>query len=71
MRGTAAISIAALVSALMVTPALALDLNLANSDGHDDLNATTKVRLDSKGIDASSVIAIDVGVDGSVDVYEG
>lgn len=49
----------------------------ANLDEHDDLNAainanaSLKAWLESEGIDASSVIAIDVSADGSVDVYEG
>ena len=49
----------------------------ANLGEHDDLNAAIdanaglKAWLDSNGIDASSVIAIDVSADGSVDVYEG
>jgi hypothetical protein len=49
----------------------------ANLDEHNDLsaaieaNAKLKAWLDSNGIDASSVIAIDVSADGSVDVYEG
>jgi hypothetical protein len=49
----------------------------ANLDEQDDLraaidaNANLKAWLDSNGIDASSVIAIDVSADGSVDVYEG
>jgi hypothetical protein len=49
----------------------------ANLDEHDDLNAainanaSLKAWLESEGIDAASVIAIDVSADGSVDVYEG
>lgn len=65
MKATAAISIAALAAALMVTPSLALDLNLGV-----DANANADW-LESNDIDADSVIAIDVGADGSVEVYEG
>ena len=49
----------------------------ANVDEHDDLsaaisaNASLKAWLESNDIDADSVIAIDVGADGSVEVYEG
>lgn len=49
----------------------------ANVDEHDDLsaainaNASLKAWLESNDIDAASVIAIDVGADGSVEVYEG
>ncbi len=49
----------------------------ANADEHNDLNAAInananlKAWLDSEGIDAASVIAIDVSADGSVHVYEG
>jgi hypothetical protein len=49
----------------------------ANLDEHEDLsaaidaNASLKAWLDANGIDANSVIAIDVSADGSVEVYEG
>ena len=65
MKATAAISIAGLVAALVVTPGIALDLNLGVGT---NANAGW---LESNDIDADSVIAIDVGADGSVEVYEG
>jgi hypothetical protein len=49
----------------------------ANLDEQDDLraaisaNADLSAWLETNGIDATSVIAIDVAADGSVDVYEG
>jgi hypothetical protein len=73
MRATAALSIAALASALLATPALALGFTFDNSDEHDDLGARIRAngRLDSNGNDALSVIAIDSSADGSAEVCEG
>ncbi|MEO7222185.1 MAG: hypothetical protein ABIY37_06905 [Devosia sp.] len=67
MKATAAISIAALVAALLGTPAMALNLAFDNLDERVDLGA----RLGSNGIDAASVTGIDVSADGSADVCEG
>ncbi len=75
MKATAALSIAALVAALLGTPATAFDPPLSHLDEPDDLgaalNAQLNSSLDGNGIDASTVLATGVCADGSVEVYEG
>jgi hypothetical protein len=75
MQATAALSIAALVATLIATPADAIERNADNSDEDNDLdaaaNASLRAWLTSNGIDAASVIAIDVRADGSAEVCEG
>lgn len=70
MTATGAMSIAALVAALVATPSIAF------APGHEtgadaDANEPAGPSLGCSGIDASSVSATDLSADGSVDVYEG
>lgn len=69
MNTTTGHSIAALVAALVATPLFVLEPAHPDEDmGAFDAEHFTET---NNGIDASSVVAIDVSADGSVDVYEG